>query len=85
MKELSECDFLDKSLIYYTYYDFCRRRKKIKESYKGLTYNQKKFYLWYVYANLHMSESYKNYIWDYLNDNETDEHLLKLQRWYKAR
>lgn len=85
MKELSECDFLDKRLVYYTYIDFCKRRKTIKGAFKELNLNQRRFYLWYVYANIHMSETYKNLIWDYLNDNDTDEHLLKLRKWYRAR
>ena len=85
MNDLSECNFLDKRLKYYTYIDFCKRRKSIKKAYQQLTTNQRQFYLWYVYANLHMTETYKNTIWDYLNDYDTDEHLLKLRRWYKAR
>ena len=85
MKDLSECDFLNDELKYYTYIDFCNNRYTIKRAYKRLSEKQQQFYLWYVYANLHMTETYKNIIWEYLNDDDTEEHLLKLIRWYKAR
>ena len=85
MNDLSECEFLNRKLIYYTYIEFCKRRFSIKKAYQELTIKQKKFYKWYVYANSHMSHTYKDIIWDYLNDYDDDEHLLKLRRWYKAR
>ena len=83
--EFSECKFIKKELWYYTYYDFIDNRKAIKRAYKDLSINGKQFYKWYVYANIHMNLTYKNAIWDYLNDYDVDGfHLLLLVRYYKT-
>ena len=45
------------------------------------------FYKWYIFANIHMNETYKNAIWDYLNQFEEyyEINLLNLKRFYKAK
>lgn len=85
--DFSQCGFIDNFMIFYTYNDFCRNRKIIKTLYdRILDKNGKIFYKWYVYANLHMNETYKNAIWDYLNDFDPDgTNLVRLERFYKAK
>lgn len=65
-----ECRFITNEMQFINYIDFCENRKAIKKLYKSLSDNGKIFYQWYVYANIWMSEFYKNKIWDYLNDDD---------------
>ena len=85
--DFSECEFIDNEMWYYTYYDFCDQSKAIKKLYQCLSKQGKKFYSWYVYANIHMNETFKNAIWDFLNfDDEIYRiHLFELKRIYKAK
>lgn len=61
------CEFIDHDMCFITYDDFCNKCKVIKELYSLLNKYQKRFYKWYVYANIHMREMHKNIIWQYLN------------------
>ena len=85
--DFSECEFIDQAMKYYTYFDFCRDCKSIKRLFNVLTNQGKRFYLWYVYANIHMGETHKNAIWDYLNDDSPEVYinLMRLQRIYKVK
>ena len=85
--DFSICEFIDEEMWFFTYYDFCDNRKQIKREFDKLTLQQKKFYKYYVYANIHMNETYKNAIWDYLNQFEEyyEINLLNLKRFYKAK
>lgn len=84
--DFSICDFIEERMWFFTYYDFCDNRKQIKQLFNDLTRQEKAFYKWYVYANIHMNEIFKNKIWDYLVGY--DEHgfeLLRAKRFYKAK
>jgi hypothetical protein len=85
--DFSECEFIDSEMWFYTYYDFCDQCKTIKRMFDNLSKNGKKFYMWYVYANVHMQEYFKNAIWDYLNldDKENYNHLMNLKKQYKVK
>lgn len=84
--DFSECEFIDEAMKYYTYDDFCQQCKTIRALFNVLTKNGKRFYLWYVYANIHMNETFKNKIWDYLNGyDENGFELLNARRIYKAK
>lgn len=85
MVDFSDCEFINQYMKYYTFYDFCDDREMIKSLFEGLDNNAKRFYLWYVYANIHTNETYKNAIWDYLNDNIDDDELLRMKILYKAK
>ena len=75
--DFSECRFIKETLRFYTYKDFCANRFTIKRMYKTLSQDGKLFYKWYVYANVHMDELKKNYIWDYLNDYDDGSELMR--------
>jgi len=81
------CPFLKEELCYYTYYDFCENAKIIKAFFDALDYNERTFYKWYVYANIHMDENHKNLIWEYLNNPELEYYLCLLEgkRNYKVK
>ena len=85
--DFSICKFIDEKMWFFTYYDFCDNRHDIKQLFETLNNDQKLFYKWYIFANIHMNETYKNAIWDYLNQFEEyyEINLLNLKRFYKAK
>lgn len=73
--DFSICSFIKEELSFLTYFDFCKNAKILKAYYEALDKNGKIFYKWYVYANIHMEECYKNYIWEYLNNDEPEVYV----------
>lgn len=68
--DFSVCPFIKNELCFLTYFDFCKNAKILKIIYEGLETNAKIFYKFYVYANIHMTEYFKDRIWEYLNGGE---------------
>ena len=85
MIDFSDCEFIDDYMKFYTFYDFCDNRHVIKYLFRALDLNAKRFYMWYVYANIHTNETYKNAICDYLNDYRDDNSLLEMKKRYTAK
>lgn len=86
MKEdFSDCRILDETLTFYTYTEFCKKSNKIKFKYERLNETQKMFYHYYIYANQHMTQTYKDRIQEFLNDDCTKEELLNIIKFYKPR
>lgn len=85
--DFSFCPFIKTELCFLTYTDFCHNAKILKLIFEGLDYNAKTFYKWYVYANIHMEEYFKNLIWEYLNNDDPMYYieLIDNQRKYKVR
>lgn len=83
--DFSECEYLETYLKFYTFKDFYENRKIIKARFDRLVYSARKFYSWYVYAKTTMDTRYKNAIWDYLNGDETEEHMKKLYDNYRPK
>lgn len=85
--DFSICPFIENVLCFLNYYDFCKNAKIIKAYYDGLENDAKRFYKWYVYANIHMTEYYKDKIWDYLNCSDPEYYtiLIESMNKYKAR
>lgn len=73
--DFSICPFIEEVLCFITYYDFCKNARVIKAYYDALEKDAKRFYKWYVYANIHMDENYKNIIWNYLNTDDPEMYL----------
>ena len=69
------CEFIDYNMSYLTYADFCNKCALIKKMFQELNYYQKRFYKWYVYANINMGMNYKNTIWQYLNFDYKEYYL----------
>lgn len=61
---------MDKKLVFYSILDFFPRRDEIKEIYKSLCFNDKKYYKKYVYSMCFEREYVKDLIWEFLNDWE---------------
>ena len=81
------CPFIRNELCYLTYFDFCKNAKILKAYYEVLGDDAKRFYKFYVYANIHMTEFFKDKIWDYLNnpDEEYYNILIDSLNKYKVR
>ena len=65
--DFTQCEFIYKNMNFLNYFDFCDNCYVIKEMYNELDHNGKRFYKWYVYANIHMDIPYKDKIWNFLN------------------
>jgi len=86
MKEdFSDCRILDEILTFYTYVDFCNKSNLIKSKYQKLNDTQKMFYHYYIYANQHMTQTYKDRIQEFLNDDCTKDELDNIIKFYKPR
>lgn len=84
--DFSDCQFIKDKMQFYTYFDFCDNCDRIKNQYKQMNKNAKLFYKWYVYANVHMGEFFKNKIWEFLNDyDESGENLICAKILYKVK
>ena len=77
--DFQTCEFIDVEMSFITYDDFINKCADIKELYQQLNKYQKRFYKWYVYANIHMREQLKNAIWQYLNLNDINYYLELLK------
>lgn len=84
--DFSDCQFIEERMKFYTYYDFCDNCDYIRTLFeRKLSTNGKLFYKWYVYANTHMKNCFKNAIWDFLNGYDDGKYkLMELKKQYKA-
>lgn len=73
--DFSACPFLKEELCFITYEDFCNNATIIKLIFEGLERDAKIFYKWYVYANIHMTEFFKDKIWNFLNNSEPEYYI----------
>ena len=84
--DFSFCDFIEEYMWFFTYYDFCDNRHYLKRMFKTFNTNERIFYRYYVYSNIHMDIQYKNAIWDYLNDYDPyGGELLRLKKLYRSK
>lgn len=74
--DFTACAFIKDELHFLTYRDFCKNAKLLKAYYSTLEKNAKQFYKWYVYANIHMNESFKNLVWSYLNSDDPEMYIV---------
>ena len=85
--DFSTCPFIRDELRFLTYFDFCKNAKILKAYYEALEVNAKIFYKWFVYSNIHMTEYFKDRIWDYLNNPDDEYYTLLIENLnkYKVR
>ena len=77
--DFSACAYIKDQMQYYTFDDFIENCTRLKTLYLELKPNAKIFYKWYVYANIHMNENYKNAIWTFLNSEDLNCYIYLLQ------
>lgn len=85
--DFSVCPFIRDELCFLTYTDFVHNARILKLIYESMDNDAKIFYKWYVYANIHMDEGFKNLVWTYLNSNEQEDYdnLIDNLRKYKVK
>lgn len=85
--DFTDCDFIDKNMNYLNYFDFCDTCYTIKSLYNQLDRNGKRFYKWYVYANIHMDTIYKDKIWNFLNVDLPEAYieLIGMKQMYRKK
>ena len=83
--DFSICPFIRDELSFITYFDFCKNSKILKAYYEALDINAKRFYKWFVYSNIHMTEYFKDLIWEYLNNNDPECYINLIENLSKYR
>jgi hypothetical protein len=83
--DFTACPFIKEQLCFLTYTDFCHNAKLLKIIFEGLDKDAKTFYKWYIYANIHMDEYFKNLIWEYLNTDEISAYINLIDSLHKYR
>ena len=61
-----DSEIIDKRLLFYGFEHFFKRRLIIKALLATKTREEKKIYRWYLYAAPFITDTVKNYMWDYL-------------------
>lgn len=61
-----DSEVIDERLLFYGFEHFFRRRLIIKALLATKTRKEKKIYRWYLYAAPFITDTVKNYMWDYL-------------------
>ena len=67
---------IDRDMMFYTFDDFIRIRKFIKEKLRNKDRDYIYIYRMYVGARPWVKDFYRGLIWDYLNDYMTDSELM---------
>lgn len=76
-------DFFDERLLYYGLDEFYKKRLIIKTTLMSLPRNEQFLYRMYVYSRAFISDTWKNNIWDYLQDDITEVELLNMYMDYQ--
>lgn len=83
--DFKQCRFIQKYMRFLTFYDFVKDCVYLKKAFDGMDDDGKLFYMWYIYANIHMTEHYKNVCWDFLNGYASYGDLKYNERFYKVK
>jgi len=81
-------ELLGKGMTFYTFDDFIKRRHFIKAVLASKYEVDMKYYTiyrWYIQSRYWIKDKYKYLIWDYLNDYEDEEELMKEYNDYLAK
>ena len=84
-EDLTYCEFIDQYLRFVLYDDFCQNCKAIKAYFNKLDNAGKRFYKWYVYANVFIDEQRKNLIWQFLNCDDVNVYEQLLRRYHRKK
>lgn len=74
--DFKECEFIDECMRFVTYNQFCDKCQIIKYFYQAMSKRGKRFYKWYLYAQININLIQKDRIWNYLNDVITYRELV---------
>lgn len=77
--------FFDTRLLYYGLDHFFSNRYIIKEAFKEQDINTMHIYMWYVYSRPFINDTWKDYIWEFLQSDLEDYEFANLYVEYKKR
>lgn len=77
--------FFDECLLYYGLDDFVKHKDTIKECFLSKDINEQYLYKLYVYSRPFIKETWKDYIWDFLQSDIQDFEFLNEYALYKRR
>lgn len=71
-------DFFDNRLLYYGLDDFYKKRLLIKSVLLLKTTDEQYLYKMYVYSRAFINDTWKDYIWEYIQNDITDDIFREL-------
>ena len=74
--------FFDERLLYYGLEEFYNKRILIKSLYQCKSYDEIYLYRMYVYSRAFISDTWKNNIWEYLNNDISDKEFRDMYKLY---
>lgn len=77
--------FFDECLLYYGLDDFFKRKDIIKECFEKQSIDTQYLYKLYVYSRPFIKETWKDYIWDYLQNDIEEWYLISEYSIYKRK
>lgn len=78
-------DFFDERLLYYGLNDFYKRRLIIKTLFKCKTLKEQYLYRLYVYSRAFINDTWKDRMWEYIQNDITDEQFVEFYTLYMER
>lgn len=75
-----DTDIIDERLVIYGFEHFFQRRVIIKALFWTKTPKDRHIYKWYLYSRPFISDTVKNYMWDYLQGDISDLDFAILHR-----
>ena len=64
---MKDYGLIDYELLFSTYKEFKEKKKKIYDSYIGMTTQERAIYRMYVYSRPLLTEKQKDYLWEEMN------------------
>lgn len=78
-------DIFDNRLLYYGLDDFARKRLSIKMILKFKSVKEQYLFKLYVYSRPFINDTWKDYIWDYLQGDMEEKEFVYLYDIYKQK
>lgn len=75
-------EIIDERLVFYGLDHFYKKRLVIKAILRTKTWRERVVYQWYVYSRPFINETFKNNIWDYLQDYMSEADFVLNYRYY---
>ena len=67
-----DADIIDPRLIFYGFEEFFYRRVLIKTIFQTKPLKEQRIYCWWLYSRPFISDTLKNYMWEYLQNDISD-------------
>ena len=71
-----DADIIDSRLIFYGFEEFFYRRVLIKNIFQTKSLKDQRIYCWWLYSRPFITETLKNYMWEYLQGDISDYEFI---------